>query len=332
MSTIQKKLLAFVGLLLTATLIIGIIWPFYEHYQIKQYPKVILSEDTSAENSLSTTFVEKNSGKSSLEDSAKPTETLKMGMASITAGRESLYYYEDLLKHLENQVGMPVEIHQTRTHSEMNELLRQGNIDVAFVCSYSYVLLKDEYDVPMIAAPQINGSNNYRSVIIAREELNINSFYELEGKTFAFTDPLSNAGKLYPLYLLEQRNSSPEDFFEHSYFTYSHDNSIDSVVEGVVDAAAVDSLVFDYLYTQNPEKFKQVELIHTSPTFGIPPIVASPQLDNHLKVDIKDFFLELDETSEGRHILDQLGINQFVTLDNEAYDSIRDMAEVVGHD
>ncbi|ACB84245.1 phosphate/phosphite/phosphonate ABC transporter substrate-binding protein [Natranaerobius thermophilus] len=326
----QKKVFFGVGLLLSITVIVGIFLPFYENYQLQQYPKVNLTSKD--QNPSEFQEITSQDTKEFNKERDNDSHLLRVGLGAITAGRESLYYYKELLDHLEDQLGMEVKIHQTRTHSEMNELIRHGNIDIAFICSYSYIQLQDSHGVPLLVVPEINGTTTYRSVILARKELNIDAFNQLENKTFAFTDPLSNAGKLYPAYLLKQQGQSPQDFFEHSYFTYSHNNSVDSVIEGVVDAAAVDSLVYDYLYTKDPARFENVEIIHTSPAFEISPVVASPKLKTSLKEDIKNFFLELHETSNGQYILEQLGIEQFEPAQDSSYDSIRDMAEVVGYD
>lgn len=90
----------------------------------------------------------------------------------------------------------------------------------------------------------------------------------MRGKRFAFSDPLSNSGKLYPTYRLSLINETTESFFgldengrNNSFFTYSHDNSIIAVAEQVADGAAVDSLVYEYMRITKPEIISKTKII-----------------------------------------------------------------------
>ena len=46
--------------------------------------------------------------------------------------------YADLGNYLEQKLGRPVERIQRRTYAEINDLLRTGEVDLAFVCTSSY--------------------------------------------------------------------------------------------------------------------------------------------------------------------------------------------------
>ena len=84
---------------------------------------------------------------------------------------------------------------------------------------------------------------------------------DLKGHTFAFTDPDSNTGRLVPLYWLAALHTRPETFFGRSIYTYSHDNSIMAVARGLVDAAAVDGLIWDYYAKKNPAFTSKTRII-----------------------------------------------------------------------
>ncbi|HWQ28477.1 MAG TPA: PhnD/SsuA/transferrin family substrate-binding protein, partial [Dehalococcoidia bacterium] len=107
--------------------------------------------------------------------------------------------------------------------------------------------------------------------------------------------------------------------------TGSHDNSILAVAEGLVDGAAVDSLVYDYVVARNPEIGSRVKVIARWGPYGIPPLVAAPGLDPRVKEAVRDALLAMADDPEGRRALEALGIDRFVTIDDSAYDSIREM-------
>lgn len=155
-------------------------------------------------------------------------------------------------------------------------------------------------------------------------EVNDN-FADLRGRTFAFTDPLSNTGKLSTTHLLWQQDETPEDYFSETIYTFSHDNSIRAVVDGFVDGASVDSLVYDYLLQREPELADRIRVINRSVPYGIPPIVVPLTADTIFKEQARKAIQTMHQDVKGREILNNLGIERFVPVADSAYDSVREM-------
>ena len=153
---------------------------------------------------------------------------------------------------------------------------------------------------------------------------------DLRGKSFAFTDPLSNSGRLAPTYRLYQMEETPDSFFGKYIFTYSHDNSVRAVADNLVDGAAVDSLVYDYLISHEPDIKTKTRIITRSGPFGIPPVVVNPALNQEIKARLRGLFLDMRQDKTGREILDDLPIDRFVIGNDNAYDIIREMVSQVG--
>ena len=254
---------------------------------------------------------------------------LRVAISSMTSPKESTVYYSALLKYLEKEVGMPIKVVQRKTYQEVNDLLKKGEIDLAFICTYAYVLGVEEFNLKPFLTPQIEGKNTYRSYIIVDSSSDIYSFEELKNKRFAFTDPLSNTGYIYPTFLVQKFGYMPKDFFNSVTFTYSHDNSITAVAHNVVDGAAVDSLVFDHTIENDPSFIEKVKIINTSVEFGMPPVVVRPDLDLELASNLKRILLTMHTDIEGQRILEHLRIDEFVVQEDKDYDSLRDMVEEV---
>jgi phosphonate transport system substrate-binding protein len=143
--------------------------------------------------------------------------------------------------------------------------------------------------------------------------------------TFAFTDPLSNSGRLAPLYQLALLGEAPESFFSRAIFTYAHDNSIRAVADGLVDAAAVDSQVYEYLSLTEPDLVSKVKVVERWGPYGISPVAVNPNLDQELKARLREIFLGMDGNSQGRELLQRLLIDRFIVPDDSIYDSVREM-------
>lgn len=181
----------------------------------------------------------------------------------------------------------------------------------------------------LLVVPQVKGQTTYQSAVIVRADSDTENFQRLKGKTFAFTDPQSTTGTLYPIYLAKQLGYSHDKFFSRTTFTFSHDNSIRAVADGLVDGAAVDSLVLDYARANNYEYAGKVKVIQLSPPYGIPPVVVKPDLDPTLKKQLQQTLMAMDQEPWGKRILSELSIEKFVTADDADYNGVRELAEAV---
>lgn len=257
--------------------------------------------------------------------------SLKVALASITSPRESLVYYGELLQYLEEHLERPVKVLQRKTYKEVNDLIASGEVDLAFICTYSYIQGTEDFGLEAFLVPRINDKTTYQSYIIVPNDSSTSEFLDLRQKSFAFTDPDSTTGFLYPNWLLKQIDETPETFFRSTIFTYSHDNSIKAVADGVVDGAAIDGLVLDYILEKQPEFFSKVKIINKSKEFGIPPVVVSPRLTNAESGEIWNILTSMQLDPQGKEILDKIRIECFLPQDDAAYDSIRELGrEVVG--
>lgn len=255
--------------------------------------------------------------------------TLNIGVSSMITPVDAVKYYQEIIDYIGEELGQPVQMVHRRNYEEMDKLLESGEVKVAFICSYPYVRDKELLGVELLVAPKIANKTTYHSYIIVHKDSTIKSFVELKGKTFAFTDPRSNSGRLYPLYLLKNMGTSPKDFFKRTVYSYSHNKSIELVAKKKVDGAAVESLVFEYMLKNGSPYAHQVRIIKKSVPFGIPPVVVTKDLNPNLGQKIRNIFLDMHKTEKGRRILKAMMIDKFVTISDSAYDPIREMERVM---
>ena len=254
---------------------------------------------------------------------------LRVAVASMVSPKETFKSYQDMLQYLGARLDRPVELVQRKTYAEVNELIRTGDIDLAFVCSQSYVQGQQQFGMELLAAPEVRGEALYRAYIVTPAESPVTRFDELRGKVFAFTDPDSNTGRLVPTYLLWQEGETPEGFFRETVYSYSHDNSMRAVADRLVDGASVDSLAYDYTLTQNPDLAARTRIIYQSEPFGSPPVVVPPGLPDELKQRLRETLLAMDRDDHGKEILGSLMIDRFVVPDQSTYEPIREMLRKV---
>ncbi|MBM4425173.1 MAG: phosphate/phosphite/phosphonate ABC transporter substrate-binding protein [Chloroflexi bacterium] len=255
---------------------------------------------------------------------------LRVAVAAVISPKGTAENYQPLLDYISLALDRPVELVQRRTYSEVNDLIESGFVDMAFVCTSAYVDGHAKFGMELLAAPQVNGEAVYYSLLIVPASSSAQSMADLRGKVFAFTDPMSNTGRVYPTHLVQQSGRAPEEFFARTFFTYSHDDAIHAVVEGLADGAAVDSLVYEFAAARDPSLSEKVRVIHRSPPFGIPPVVVGPAVRPQLRAELQTILLGMAGDEHGRRGLQTLGIDKFVTIDDSAYDSARELLAEVG--
>ncbi len=259
-----------------------------------------------------------------------PEVVLRVAFAGVLSPMETLMSYSQLVAYLEHALYRPVEIVQRSTYAEINDLIESQQVDLAFVCSLAYVMGNDDFGMELLVVPEVNGETVYYSYLIVPVKSEAENMVDLRGKSFAFTDPLSNSGRLAPTYRLYQMGETPDSFFSKYIFTYSHDNSIQAVAKGLFDGGAVDSLVYDYSVRREPEIGARTRIIEKSPPFGIPPVVVHPSLNGEIKARLRSLFLNMNHDEDGRTVLDGLNIDRFVMGNDASYDMIRSMVDEMG--
>ena len=263
--------------------------------------------------------------RSATEEPRPDTRRVRIAVGGMITPKEGMGYYRDFLRYIQEKIGTRVEYVDREGYAEINEMLKNGQLEAAFVCSGPYVDGHEQFGLELLAAPQAYGATVYYSYIIVPKESTAKNFNELRGTRFAFTDPLSNSGKLVPTYMLARMNETPESFFKEFVFTKAHDKSIKAVAQGVVDAAAVDSLIWEYLNAMSPEFTAKTRILEKSPPYAIPPMAVPRDLAPELKEKLRAAVLNAHTDPKGQAILRQMRIDRFVTIADGAYDSVREM-------
>jgi phosphonate transport system substrate-binding protein len=254
---------------------------------------------------------------------------LRVSVAAVISPRGTAESYQPLLDYLSAKLERPIELVQRRTYAETNDLLEDGEVDLAFVCTSAYIAGRDAFGMELLAAPEVQGAAVYHSILLVPPHSDAESIADLRGGVFAFTDPISHTGRVYPTYLVGRLGSTPDEFFARTFFTYNHDDAIRAVANGLADGAAVDSLVYDFAVQRDPSLAEQVRIIHRSPAFGIPPVVVHPEIRPQLRALLREILFDMRADPAAQPVLEALGVDGFIDIDDSAYDLVREMTIMV---
>lgn len=228
-------------------------------------------------------------------------------------------------RYLEKRLQRPVQFVQRKTYNDIQQLLRLGEVDFAWICGYPYVLGERESYLKYVATPTIHGDTSYKIYLIVPSNSPARSLADLRGKIFAFSDP--DSVSFHALVDGFVDNDKPiqnlDEFFKIHFFTYDHVSTIQAVADGLADGGSVDSHVWEAQIQLNPTLTSRARVVATSEQYALPPIVASWRTPNTLVEQAAKIFENMEHDPEGKAILELLQATRFITLPQTIFDTIR---------
>ena len=257
-------------------------------------------------------------------------DKLTIGLIPSEDSQAMIEASKQVLSRLENTLGMPVVPYVATDYNGIIEALRSGKLDVAYLGPFSYVLATSVADVEAfaVAVTKKTGQSAYRSVIVARKDSGIRDLADLKGHTFAFVDPSSASGHLFPKAGLEQAGFDPDSLFSRVIFSGSHDASLLAVENNKVDAAAVADRIFSSAVSKQLIKKDDFQVVWSSRPSPESPMVWRKNLDPALKLKVAEALASIKDVPWG----DQGVLDGFQPTTDAAYDVVRDTAKVLDLD
>jgi len=240
--------------------------------------------------------------------------------------------YQPLLDWLKENTGKNIEFYAPTSYNGVIEAMRSDFVDIAGFGAFSYILAHDKANAEVFAA-RIDTTTNeqgYYSYMITRKDSGIESLEDLEGKTFAFTDPGSTSGNLIPSYIFKKAGIKPQEFLKRTIFAGGHQSAALAVKRGQVDASAVASTVYQRMSDRGEINPDNVVVFKKSSLLPLAPQTYRGDLCDNLKKDIREAYLTFaDEAPNAETLLEPMGAIRFETMQDSDFDRIRDIIEVM---
>lgn len=234
------------------------------------------------------------SGASEAADgAAEAPETLVFAQIPSESAQGIAEDNDAIIAVIERETGLKVELQEATDYAAVIEGLRAGQIQVAGLGPFSYMVAKDggagvEALGALVDTP--DEEPGYKSYGIVPAGSDITSLEDFKGKTVCFVDPTSTSGFLYPSAGLLDLGIDPETDVT-PIFAGGHDASALSVADGTCDAGfAYDTMVDTELIGSGGIEEGDLEVVWKSETIAGSPYVASDQLPADLIAQLKDIF------------------------------------------
>jgi phosphonate transport system substrate-binding protein len=145
---------------------------------------------------------------------------------------------------LASATGLRWKVTVPTSYAAEIESVCAGQTDIAAIASLQMTLLLDKQcGTPILASLRKDEkgqlATTYNSQILVQTASGINDLNGLKGKRFAFVDPLSASGYLFPSLLVKNKTGQePKTFFSSTIFAGGHDKAALALYRGDVEGAA----------------------------------------------------------------------------------------------
>ena len=239
---------------------------------------------------------------------------------------------QEIAERLEKATGLHFKTSVATSYAAVIEAMGAGKVDIGWLATFSYVLAHEKYGVDILLMVIRFGSPFYRGQIMVGANRGIDKLADLKGKTFAYVDPASTSGHLYPKSLLLSKGFVLETFFDKSVFVGSHNAVVLSILKGEVDGGATYDDARAAVAKSFPEVFEKVKVIAHTQNIPNDVVAVRKDLNPGLKQRIKEGLKHIAKTPDGSKVLKKVyGISGLADLD-AFFDPVREAGKLLGLD
>jgi len=256
---------------------------------------------------------------------------LKFGFTPVLGEAEMRAEFDPLAAYLSDAIGQKVVLYVARDYGDLRTQMEAGTVDIGSFSPFAYVDATRGGKIRIIAQSIINGTAYYRGIIVARKDSGLKMVSDLQGKRFAFVDPKSASGYVYPRAMLIEKGLDQKTYFKETIFAGDHNKVIATVLNGRVDAGAIYEGALAVAKTNGVPTENLVTLASTDP---IPhdAIAVRAGLDDTLAKKIRTALVDMDKTEAGRRVIakSKKGLTGHVIAEDSLFDVVRRTAKTAG--
>jgi phosphonate transport system substrate-binding protein len=249
---------------------------------------------------------------------------------------------EPLAKLLSDATNLNFKVSVPTSYTAVIEAMGSNQVDVGWLSPFAYVLAHDKHSTQIVLTTLRQGSKTYRSQVVVRADSGINNLEQLRGKKFAFVEPASASGFLFPNALLAAKGIDYKTFFSDTLFAGGHDKVIIAVYNKQVDGGATFGNSIDTgpptdartLVTSTlPDVMSAIKPIDQTDAIPNDTVSVRRGLDDNVIKLVRDGLLYVQSTADGKKVLrDLYNIDGLAPADDKDYDAIRSAARALNLD
>lgn len=243
--------------------------------------------------------------------------------------------YEHIGKLIGEKIGCDVKVFVTTNYNAEIEAMRSGKLELGEFGPLGYVLAHQVAKAEAIAtfADKQGNPSTYWASIVTWSGSDVKTLQDIKGRSFAYSDPASTSGHLFPSYALRKANLDPDNDVKALY-AGSHTASFEALRNHKVDAAELNSQQLEAATQRGAYKDGDVVFLWKSDPIPLDPIAIRGDLEAGFKKRLTDAVQNLDLSQLPAADLKIIGDDggKLVPQSDAAYDNIRDLVKTLNID
>ncbi len=245
----------------------------------------------------------------------------------------------DFVKFLEKETGLVFKTGIPTNYVAVVEAFGSERADIGVMNSFGYIMANEKYGAKAKLRVIRYGHDYYQGQVIAHIDSGIQSLKDIAGKKFAYTDPSSTSGYMFPRKMFKDVGVEPGN----TTFARKHDNVVTMIYQKQVDAGATyysapaeDGTIRDArarVKTQFPDVEKKIKIVATTEKIPNDPFVVRKGLPDEITKKFVSAVKKFLSTVEGKKIFKNIySVEGVVDTSDSDYNGLRTMIKTIDLD
>jgi len=258
--------------------------------------------------------------------------TIRFGVEPYEAAARLTPIYDHIGALIGKEVGCKVEILITTNYTAEIEAMRAGKLEVGEFGPLGYVLAHQVAKAQAVATfgNKEGKPDTYTAGIVTWPGSGITTLKQVAGQSFAYSDPASTSGHLFPAYALSKIGINPDTGVKGIY-AGTHGASFEALRNHKVQAGELNSEEIEAAKVAGSwQDGMFVELWRSDP-IPVDPITLAPSVQGPFRARLIHVLQTLDLSQLSADDLKIIGSSgaKLVPTDDAAFNGIRDLVHVL---
>jgi phosphonate transport system substrate-binding protein len=262
--------------------------------------------------------------------------TVRFGVEPYESAARLLPVYGDIAKLIGDKLGCKVELYVATSYNAEIEAMRSQKLEFGQFGPLGYVLAHQVANAQAVAGfgAEDGKPASYFASIVTWPDTGIKTIADVKGHSFAYSDPTSTSGHLFPAYGLRKAGVDP-DHDVRALYAGSHTASFEALRNHKVEAGELNSDQIASATLHNEYNAAAYVTLWRSQPIPQDPLAVRGDLPAEFKARLTSVLQSLDfrqlPAADQKFIADAVGGKGLKTVPQTdgAYDQIRDLVKTL---
>ncbi len=261
--------------------------------------------------------------------------TVRFGVEPLDTAPKLTPIYEQIGKVLGAKIGCDVKIYIATSYNAEIEAMRNGKLEAGEFGPLGYVLAHQVAHAEAVAtfANADGKPDTYWASIVTWPGSGIKTVADIRGHSFAFADPASTSGHLFPAYGLRKAGLDPDKDIR-GLFAGSHTASFEALYNHKVDAGELNSEQLESAKQRGHYKDGDIVFLWKSDPIPIDPLTVRGDLPAGFKTRLVAAMQDIDLSGLPEADRKIIGVHGMRTVpqSDASFNGIRDLVKTLNID